>query len=121
MNAFHNYKIRRESTESQITAGRHNPASVILWTFKRRKGRLVLSAGSSDNLAVFRHGESLVILSTNGGLGYAGLQVADIVTGEQTGEVFLQADYEVEEILGRNGLEKSANWIARALLPYAEG
>lgn len=121
MNSFHNYKIRRESEESQREAGRYNPASVILWTFKRRKCRLVLHAGSGDSLAVFRNGNRLVVLSTNTGLGYAGLQVADIATGEETGEVFLQADYEVEEILGRDGLGKSDNWIARALLPYAEG
>jgi hypothetical protein len=80
------------------------------------KGKI--SAGGNDDVYVYREGTETYVLSMNRSLGYVGLQVWN-ENGEGFEDIiFLQYDYEVDEILGRNGIDKSPTWIARVLSNY---
>lgn len=75
------YKVKRESAESQREGGRYNPAKVLLWAVGDRKYRAILPCGSSDEYDVFRDGSELFCVSRNTGLGYAGLSRYDYDPG----------------------------------------
>lgn len=105
------YKLCRENSASQHAAGRYNPATVLLWEYKRRKYRAVIGAGSSDELGVFRAGDEIIVVSRNCGMGYVGAECFPLfsegepdeinpkrVTVWSTSDVFFQnADEELTE------------------------
>jgi hypothetical protein len=117
-----NVKIRLESEASRREGGRYNPASVALWDencgrFACRH-RLILSAGDSDSLEFYREGNEVIALSLNTRLGYCGIQVYDETMGEQIGELFVQTDYEIADILGRKGVDLAPMTIAKRLYAH---
>ena len=125
MQRFYDYKICRESAESQRAAGRYNPASVLLWesTYKRVKSRhrLILDAGESDYITVYRDKrEGLVfILSVNYRYDYCGLQVYSEPAGGPVGGVFCQGSEQIADCVGPRGLDLSDRTIAKRLAVYA--
>ena len=81
------------------------------------KHTMQLSAGNSDNITIRLLGNDILVLSTNTALDYVGLQVFDKETGDEIHNIFLQ-EYEINETLGDNALNKSGTWIMRKLLEY---
>lgn len=108
-------EIEHETWEEQKKAGRYNPALVA----KIGKIRLILECGSSDYTYFWKDKTNYYVLSLNYRLGYVGLTEYN-KKGEQTigGDIFLQTDYELEEILGKNWEDKSPAWIKRVLINY---
>lgn len=104
----------RESAESQSKAGRYNPARVV----KYRGRRHVLPAGDGDDWFLLKEGERVYCVSINRRLGYCGVQGYDKEDEEcdERLSVFLQADYEIEETLGKRGLDLTDQTIARRLI-----
>jgi hypothetical protein len=105
------FKLCRESYESQSKAGRYNPARVV----KVDSERFLIGAGTNDDVDVFKEGGPYLVLVVNRGLGYCGLEVFSPGDCEPSGEVFLQADYEIEDVLGKRGLGLADATIARRL------
>ncbi len=101
MKRVKNFTIAKESFEDMCEARRFNPCLEI--TFRDRRGRHThkTSAGSDDEIHVYReHGETF-ILTQNPRLGYVWLEVFN--GAESVGETFLQGD-NVIETLGKDNL-----------------
>jgi hypothetical protein len=86
MRTVHNFQLEEETLEEQFAAQRYNPATVLI----RNRQRMFLACGNSDTVRVFKDGKETFVLSYNRGLSYAGLQIFDTYTGEETGSVFQQ-------------------------------
>lgn len=113
------FKTEQETYEEQRQAGRYNPGLVLIYTdTNRRKQRVPLSAGYEDYIYVYREGEEIFALSLNHRLGYVGLEVFSGDPAEHVGEIFLQNDWEIEDVLGRKGLDLSPPTIVRRLAQY---
>jgi hypothetical protein len=87
-------------------------------------------------VTVYRDGNAIYVLSVNRGLGYAGLAVYDLSSVRHEyedrsdapyayylalnpdGDVFLQTDWEIRDILGARGVDQSPASIVRKLIPY---
>lgn len=63
-----------------------------------------LTAGYSDNVMVYRNGNSLLILITNRQLGYVGLDEVDCLDGDIIGSVFLH-EQQIKETIGSRWLQ----------------
>ena len=93
-----NYQIEKETIESMVAAGRFNPALELTFRDKTGTHTHTIGAGYSDTVDVYRDGKETFVLTRNFGLGYAGLEVFE--GSEVVGEMFLQNDWEVKEIVG---------------------
>lgn len=96
MNRFDNWK-QRVATLEETPEGYHNPPQMMEFTFGRKTYTVQLSAGSSDDVEVYRDGDSLFVLSTNTRLGYCGIQVFALkgdYAGQEIGEHFEQSPNE---------------------------
>lgn len=69
--------LKKESWEEQSAAGRSNPRTNIVVTFRRRKYRLLSGHGSRDDVYVYRNDRTFYVLVTNSRLEYA--QLAEYV------------------------------------------
>jgi hypothetical protein len=115
------YQKRYESEESQRKAGRYNPAYVISYRTKHGRRSRIIGAGSQDHLDVVKEGDETFVVTRNYGLNYVGLEVFDDRfpgPDGKVGDVFAQNDWEVEEYLGKRGLDLTAHTIARRLSEY---
>lgn len=101
MRRIYKYKIRLESMDEMLQAGRFNRCLMI--TFKDRAGQHChkLSAGRDDVFDVYREGTETYILSINPRLGYINLEVFD--ADEKIGAIHLKG-YQVNEIFGSGQL-----------------
>jgi len=113
MKTITNFTIDEENYESQLAASRYNPGLEVTFRDKRGAHTVPISAGYSDQITVYREKELTIVLSTNKGLCYAGVEL--FLHGKGTGELFLQTDYDIESVLGKNGLDKSSLWIAKTM------
>ncbi len=111
------FKLEDESLESQRTAGRYNPAKVCCFRLGPHKLAVVLGAGTSDDVDVFTHHGEGIILNSNRGLDYCGVEVYDR-EGKQVGSCFMQSDERIKEALGPRGLDLKDTTIATRLLDY---
>jgi hypothetical protein len=93
-----NYQIEKETIDSQVKAGRFNPALELTFRDKTGTHTHTIGAGHSDTLDVYRDGKETFVLVRNFGMGYVGLE--GFKGDEKIGNVFLQSDYEVKEIVG---------------------
>ena len=92
------YQIQKETVEAMCKAGRFNPALEITFRDKTGTHTHTLGIGSGDALDVYREGQETFALARNFGLGYVGLE---IFRGDETvGEMFIQSQDEVNEIVG---------------------
>lgn len=78
-------------------------------------------SGRGDTLFAFRDEKEkrYYLLSENLGLPYCGLEVFDFGDPDPVHEVFLQ-EHQVEETLGKKGLDYAPRTIVRKLLEYCE-
>ena len=109
-------KLEKETWEEQQEAGRHNPGLVVLFRDRKGKHRVPISAGYSDDVEGFRSGEETYILSMNRGLNYVGLQVFQ--GSDEIGDMFVDRDYDIEEMFGPRGLDTADYNIAKILANY---
>jgi len=107
------YRTELESWESQRTAGRYNPATVL--KVDGHAAEYTLGAGRSDSLTVFVQGNEILVLSVNHGLGYVGLEIFDSADGSQIGERFYQDEDELKQSVGPKGLDYSERTLATRL------
>jgi hypothetical protein len=97
------YGTIRDASFEETPKGFYNAPQVLEYSFKRKKHVVVLDSGSSDDVDVYRDGESLFVLSKNTRLGYCGLQVFALhgeYTGEEIGNVFEQNPESIEDLAG---------------------
>ena len=111
------FAVAHETWEEAGAAGRYNRGLVALFRDRTGNHRVPIGAGESDNVEVYRDHGLTYVVSRNHGLGYVGLEVFE--GDAQVGETFLQVDYEIAELLGRDGLDRSGGWIARQLADCA--
>ena len=111
------FAVTHETWEEADTAGRYNRGLVVLFRDRTGNHRVPIGAGESDGVEVYRDHGLTYVVSRNHGLGYVGLEVFE--GDAQVGETFLQVDYEIAEILGRDGMNRSGSWIARQLADCA--
>jgi hypothetical protein len=128
-----NANITHESWDSARDAQRVNRGLIAFVHYRNATYRLPIGAGESDDVNVFRDGPLVYVVSVNRGLGYAGLQVFELTSYEpskynakhrqasEIGETFLQADYEIDDILGKRGVDLHPRTIAKRLADYAIG
>jgi len=109
-------KLEKETWEEQQEAGRYNPGLVVLFRDRRGKHRVPISAGYSDDVEGFRSGDETYILSMNQGLNYVGLEV--FRGSESMGDIFVDRDYDIDEILGPRGLNLTDHTIVKRLAGY---
>jgi hypothetical protein len=118
------FKLEDETWEEQCAGHRHNPSLVILFRVKRGKCRFHIAAGHGDDVYCFKSGFDVLVLSMNRRFPYVGMERFRVQNGPDrfedspSGEVFLQGTEQVEEVLGREGEDKSPIWIAKVLEAY---
>lgn len=113
MRTVNNYQIEQETWEEQQDGGRYHPGRVVIFRDKTGEHRVHIEAGSSDYVDLFREGCFTIVLSHNPRLWYTGIEVFE---GDRLAwDVFLQADYEIEEILGASGVDLEPIHIAKRL------
>ena len=107
-----------EPYEEQVGANRYNPAQKIKFRDKAGKHEHTLSAGSEDTIYVFRSGTVTYVLAYNYRLQYAGLEAFE---GDRAiGDIFVQSDWDMVEILGPKGLDLTPITIAKRLAERIE-
>jgi hypothetical protein len=133
-----NYRIRRESEEERAQAGRYHAGLVIILPsgipritgkVSLHEGALVpslastrvpLSAGSDDDLSVWRWADDYFVLSENSRMPYIGMQriTWDGSAWSEAGQVFLDSDHAIYESLGPKGLDYTDRTKVMRLEPY---
>ena len=108
------YKLQRESFEDTMAAGRFHEALEIVFRDKSGKHIHKIDAGRRDEIDVYRDGKETFVLTRHFGLGYVGLEVFD--GDEKVGDMFIQNDYEVKEIVG--SLDLAPYTIIRRMAQY---
>ena len=96
------YDIHKESIDDMIKAGRFNPSLEL--TFRDKSGIHThkIEAGHADEIDVYRDGKETYILTRHFGLGYVGLEMFE--GADKVGEMFLQNNWNVEEVIGNTNL-----------------
>lgn len=122
MRTYDDYKLCKESYDSQKKAGRYNPASVLLTNWKGSKRRFVLGCGDSDDIFVFigNSHPQLAVVTINEKYGYCGLEIFDLAEDCKTADLFLDSPESIADALGRNGLDLSPMTIAKRLASYID-
>jgi hypothetical protein len=120
MRKYNNYKFRRETYEKQSKARRFNPATELVTP----KGVFTLGCGESDAVHVFTENSLLYVVSLNTRYDYVGLEIFnpkdDIDSCNALNEIFLQGCEQIEDILGKRGLDLLPINIAKRLAQYCE-
>jgi len=76
-----------------------------------------IGAGTSDDLDFYEEDKILYVLSRNYNLDYVGLETFSTCSS-QIDNIFLQNQEEIEEVLSKNGINKSAPWVIKTLRNY---
>ena len=121
MRTVKRYTLRQESWEKQREKSRYNPGLEIVLG---NTVILPLSSGTSDHIYLFTEGKHddkmYYVLSVNYRLGYVGLTEYD-ATGETMGDVFIDRDYEIEEVFNKKFNDYGPMTLCKILvehLPY---
>lgn len=112
------HEIRFESLEERLKARRENPCLVVCYRDSTGYHEVPISAGSQDDVSVFREKDTTFVLTTNSGVGYLGLEA--YCGDAKLGDVFFHQDIEVEQVLGRRGFELSETTMAKRLAEYIQ-
>jgi len=113
-----NYSIKKESIEDMVKGKRFNPSLEITFTDKTGTYTHKIGAGNSDYKDVYRENGITYLLTRNYGLSYVGLEV--FKGNDKLGDIFLQSDWDIDEFLGKNGIEKAPYNIIKILDQYIE-
>ncbi|MCP3681639.1 MAG: hypothetical protein GY861_03020 [bacterium] len=87
------------------------------------KGKIhILSCGTSDSITVLRSDNDMIVLSTNFGLDYAGIQIVDFSTLDYSDEngVFISSINEQLDDLDKDFFDYSENTQADILMQYLD-
>jgi hypothetical protein len=121
------FQLEAETSESQYKSGRYNPNEDIIVHYHNSEYRLLSGHGTNDCIECFRQGTLVYVLSMNTRMDYVGLAVYDLSDRNEQREpltwysgIFLQNDFEIDDILGAKGLDLADTTILRRLLPYVE-
>ena len=118
MKRIRNYSIKKETIEDMIQGKKYNSCLEITFTDKTGTYTHKIGAGYGDYKDVYRENGITYLLTRNFDLEYVGLEIFRGV--EKLGEIFLQADYEIKEILGENGIKKAPYNIIKILNQYVD-
>ena len=116
MKTIHNYTFDLESLADQLEAKRYNPATELHRRDRKGKYKVTLGCGSSDDVSVYLDSGLMVVLTVNRSLDYCGIEV--FKRDEMIGEMFLQTDFEISDVLGRKGLDYENITIAKILFNH---
>lgn len=117
----------RESRESQMKAGRHNPAWVYRFNFRwtdagTTSHRIILPVGDSDDWYILTDGVDVYCVSINRSMGYCGVtrysRENDDRDMPESGSVFYQSEEQYVETLGKRGLDLADTTICRRLIDH---
>ena len=108
--------IVKENTEEMVKAGRFNPCLEIIFKDKTGAHKNKISAGYSDDLFVYQEDLETFVLSKNLRLDYIGLQI--FKGSEKIGEMFLQGQEQIQDVLGKIGIELASFNIIRRMKKY---
>jgi len=121
MRTIHNYTLRQESIDNQHKAGRYNPATEIHYRWAKGKVVYTLSCGNDDDLHIAREGKFLFVLTVNYRLPYCGIEVFSLVDNDNCpASVFLQGSEQIQEILGKRGLDYTPLTMIKIMREYCE-
>lgn len=113
--------------------GHHNPHRNIVVRYRNKTWELESGHGRGDDVDVYLEGDRAYVLVTRSNLGYVGLSEyvlnKDFETKHEdydssyqavgnSAEVFIDRDYEIEEILGPRGFDLQPLSILRKVRPY---
>lgn len=113
MRTVKNYTLDRKSLWKP---GHYGPTTTLTFRDKSGTHTVELSAGTSDDIDVFREGTlTYVVTRSRYHSLYAGLEAFE--AGEKIGDAFCQ-DWEMEETLGKNASNLRPSKIARILAEY---
>ncbi len=76
-----------------------------------------LNAGYTDKVTIFHQGNSLLILTTNSRIGYAGLDELDVTDGDIIGTVFMQ-DWQLKESVSKQWFHMKPKTLIKRLSNY---
>ena len=128
-------RIDRKKIERWPTAN-YNPHKNLVIHYRGKRYELECSAGSHDNVSVFREGKIVFVLSVNTGLPYVGLEEYNLDDDPKVRKGFAgrfgEGDYEslepvasvfgqeqqVEELLGPRGTDLTDATMVRRLAEY---
>ena len=113
MRKVKSYAVQKESFEDMIEAKRFNPCLEIVFRDKTGRHTHKISAGYSDDIAVYRENSEIFVLSQNQSLGYVGLET--FTGSEKIGDIFLE-EHQIKETIGRDDLAPFT--IIRRLVEY---
>ena len=103
--------------------GMYNPPTRITM-FDKDGVSFIIGAGSNDEVTVLTEGTGpdrrYIVVCVSHGLRYAGIEIFDIY-GVSCGDLFLQYDHEVADILGPRGVDLTPITIAKRLIQYIDG
>jgi hypothetical protein len=109
----------RESRESQMKAGRYNPAWTYHFFFREINRRIVLPVGDSDDWFILTDGWDVYCVSWNRSLDYCGVTLY-LAEGrrdmQEGGSLFFQSEEQYQEVLGKRGLDLTNRTICRRLI-----
>jgi hypothetical protein len=94
---------------------------VLEYTFGCKTYTVQIAAGSSDDVDVFRDGDSLFVVTSNSRLNYIGLEVFILkgdYAGEKIGDYFEQSPDDNEDL--RDWSDRSTSFLARVMANYVE-
>ena len=112
-----NFRLEKESWEDMHEAGRMNPSLEVTFRDKTGNHKHKIGAGYSDDIYAYREAGETFILSQHFGLGYISLEI--FKGDEQTGDVFIDS-HQVDDAIGKKGLDLAPYTIIRRLMPYFE-
>lgn len=121
------FKFCTESDARCSKRGRYNQASVLIVNYKKRRYVAELKCGSDDDVDFWIDHDKLIVVCVNTRMDYCGLDVyhlgnkpddihEKLCEAEEYGDIFLQSSEQIDEILGKNALERlTLRTIARRL------
>jgi len=83
------------------------------------RGKLMLlQCGKADDVDFYQEDDCIYVLSRNYSFEYIGLEVHDKETLKEIASIFLQGGEEIDEVLGKNGIDRSAHHTVKLLKEY---
>lgn len=109
-----------ESKEEQVRAGRHHPCRTVSFERYGKIRTVKISAGTEDNVFLFRERTDLIVLSVNYKRDYVGIEVFDIKNLSPVPDhaLFIQNEWEAEEILGKSIDQLSKMTLAKKMYKW---
>lgn len=105
--------IRKMTADETSNHNLQNPGLILEYC----NLMIPLTAGYSDNIMIYRKGNSLLVLITNRQLGYVGLDEVDCLDGDIIGSAFLH-EHQIKETIGSRWLQMKPETLINRLIAY---